>query len=110
MRGGTGVRDGNEPPADVDGRPQKRNPRRAQGAYPKRPVTQSDTAAKELKYCTLTALHNARPQWLTDAHAALDAAVANAYGWDVKISNADALQELLARNVSTSESIGQSDS
>ena len=109
MRGGIGVRDGNELPTDVDGRPQKRNPRRAQGAYPKRPVTQSDAAAKELKYRTLAALYNARPQWpqwLTDAHAALDAAVANAYRWHVEISNADALQELLARNVSASESVG----
>ena len=85
MRRGIGVRDGNESPADVDGRPQKRNPRRAPVACPKRRVTQSDTAPNEPKYRTLTALHNARPQWLTDAHAALDAAVANAYEWGVEI-------------------------
>ena len=36
--------------------------------------------AKALKSRTLNNLHNARPQWLSDAHAALDAAVAAAYG------------------------------
>ena len=42
--------------------------------------------------------YNARPQWLADAHAALDAAVAGAYGWPADISNDDALRELLALN------------
>ena len=41
---------------------------------------------------------NARPQWLADAHAALDAAVAAAYGWPVDISDEDALRELLQLN------------
>ena len=53
--------------------------------YPKRPVPRDETAAKELKKRTLTNLYNARPQWLADAHAALDAAVAAAYGWDADI-------------------------
>ena len=47
----------------------------------------------------LTNLYNARPQWLTDAHDALDAAVAAAYGWPADISDEDALRELLALNV-----------
>ena len=67
--------------------------------YPKRPVARDDKAAKELKKRTLTNLYNARPHWLADAHAALDAAVAAAYGWEADISEADALQELLALNL-----------
>ena len=42
-----------------------------------------------------------RPQWLADAHAALDAAVAAAYGWPAGISNDDALRELLALNLAS---------
>ncbi|MDE0100881.1 MAG: N-6 DNA methylase [Bryobacterales bacterium] len=68
--------------------------------YPKRPVARDEAAAKELKDRTLTALYNARPQWLADAHAGLDAAVANAYGWDVGISEDAALCEFLKRNLS----------
>ena len=56
-------------------------------------------AAKALKARTLTNLYNARPQWLADAHAALDAAVAVAYGWDADISEEDALGALLAMNL-----------
>ena len=67
--------------------------------YPKRPIPRDEAAARELKKRTLTNLYNARPQWLADAHAALDAAVATAYGWDVEISADDALSELFDRNV-----------
>ena len=67
--------------------------------YPKRPVPRDEAAAKELKKRTLTNLYNARPQWLADAHAALDGAVAAAYGWDADISEEDALGELLALNL-----------
>ena len=49
--------------------------------YPKRPMPRNEAAAKELRKRTLTSLYNARPQWLADAHAALDTAVASAYGW-----------------------------
>ena len=49
--------------------------------YPRRPVARNDAAEKELKKRTLTNLYNARPQWLIDAHAALDAAVAAGYDW-----------------------------
>lgn len=47
--------------------------------YPKRTVPRDEGAAKVLK-CTLTDLYNAQPQWVADAHAALDAAAAAAYG------------------------------
>ena len=66
--------------------------------YPKRPVPRDETAAKALKKRTLTNLYNTRPRWLADAHEALDAAVAGAYGWPADISDDDALRELLTRN------------
>ena len=66
--------------------------------FPKRPVARDETAANELKARTLTNLYNARPQWLADAHAALDAAVAAAYGWDEGISADEALRNLLTLN------------
>ncbi len=66
--------------------------------YPKRPVPRDEDAAKALKKRTLTNLYNARPQWLADAHEALDAAVAAAYGWSADISDDEVLRELLALN------------
>ena len=66
--------------------------------YPMRPVPRDEDAAKALKKRTLTNLYNARPQWLVDAHDALDAAVAAAYGWSADISDDDVLRELLALN------------
>ena len=73
--------------------------------YPKRAVARDAAAAKALKARTLTALYNARPQWLADAHAALDVAVAAAYGWDVGITEDDALRDLMARNQSGQQPI-----
>ena len=67
--------------------------------YPKRPVARNGAAAKELKARTLTNLYNARPQWLADAHATLDAAVAAAYGWDAGISEDEALRKLMGLNL-----------
>ena len=66
--------------------------------YPLRVVPRNEEAAKALKKRTLTNLYNARPQWLTDAHAALDAAVADAYGWTADIADTDALHKLLTLN------------
>ena len=66
--------------------------------YPKRPVARDEAAAKQIKARTLTKLYNARPQWLSDAHADLDAAVAAAYGWDAEISEEEALANLLVMN------------
>ena len=65
---------------------------------PPRPVPRDEEAAKALRKRTLTNLYNARPQWLVDAHAALDAAVAAAYGWPADITDDDALRELLNLN------------
>ncbi len=66
--------------------------------YPKRPVPHDEDSAKALKKRTLTNLYDVRPQWLADAHDALDAAVAAAYGRPADISDEDALRELLALN------------
>ena len=69
--------------------------------YPLRPVPRNEETEKELRKRTLTNLYNARPQWLADAHAALDAAVATAYGWDAEIKEEEALLALLRLNAST---------
>ena len=63
--------------------------------YPKRPVPRDEAAAKALKARTLTNLYNTRPQWLDDAHAALDTAVAAAYGWPADLPADDTLRRLL---------------
>jgi type II restriction/modification system DNA methylase subunit YeeA len=66
--------------------------------YPDRLLPKDEEAAKELKKRTLTNLYNARPQWLANAHAALDAAVAEAYGWgDDWRAGAFTDDEILAR-------------
>jgi len=66
--------------------------------YPDRIVARDEEAAKELKKRTLTNLYNARPQWLANAHATLDEAVAEAYGWgDDWRSGLFTGDELLAR-------------
>ena len=74
--------------------------------YPRRPVPRDEKAATALKKRTLTNLYNARPQWLADAHAQLDAAVAAAYGWPSDITDDAALNELLDRNVRAGHSGG----
>ncbi|MCY3959935.1 MAG: class I SAM-dependent DNA methyltransferase, partial [Chloroflexi bacterium] len=66
--------------------------------YPKRPVPTAAAPLRELRRRTLTNLYNERPQWLVDAHAALDSAVAVAYGWDTEIAEDDALRKLLELN------------
>jgi type II restriction/modification system DNA methylase subunit YeeA len=67
--------------------------------YPDRILPKNVEAAAKLKDRTLTNLHNQRPQWLLDAHAELDRAVAAAYGWPEDISTEDALAKLLALNL-----------
>ena len=68
-------------------------------AYPKRPIACDAEAERALRARTLTYLYNARPQWLADAQAALDAAVAAAYGWEEGITYDEALQELRDLNI-----------
>ena len=55
-------------------------PEEAAAGFPARPVARPGHEA-ELKKRTLTNLYNQRPAWLANAHQALDAAVAAAYGW-----------------------------
>ena len=57
---------------------------------------------RELRRRTLTHLYNERPQWLVDAHGALDGAVAKAYSWDAGMPDDDALRELLHLNLTNS--------
>jgi len=56
-------------------------------------------SAAELRQRTLTKLYNARPTWLADCHARLDAAVAAAYGWPADLSDDAILERLLALNL-----------
>lgn len=67
--------------------------------YPDRLLPRDDAAAALLAKRTLTNLYNARPAWLANAHAKLDAAVAAAYGWRADIATDDALERLLALNL-----------
>ena len=53
----------------------------------------------ELRRRTLTNLYNQNPTWLQNAHAALDAAVAAAYGWPPALSEQEILACLLALNL-----------
>lgn len=65
---------------------------------PARRVPKSIEARQTLSRRTLTMLYNSRPDWLLEAHRALDEAVAAAYGWSADISDADALDRLLQLN------------
>jgi type II restriction/modification system DNA methylase subunit YeeA len=67
--------------------------------YPDRIMPKDAKAAAVLKERTLTNLYNLRPQWLADAHDALDRAVAAAYGWPEEISTEEALAKLLELNL-----------
>ena len=62
-----------------------------------RPVPRDEYAAKALKTRTLTNSYNACPQWLAYGRAALDAAVASAYGGPVDSADEYALGVLLQR-------------
>ncbi len=73
--------------------------------YPDRILPRDADAAKKLKERTLTNLYNQRPQWLADAHDALDRAVAAAYGWPEEISTEQALEKLLALNLARSTNV-----
>ena len=56
----------------------------------------------DLRRRTLTNLYNQRPAWLNNAHMALDAAVAAAYGWPANQEGAAILERLLALNLQRS--------
>ncbi len=66
--------------------------------YPDR-ILPKDAAAEEvLRTRTLTNLYNERPAWLDNAHKALDAAVAAAYGWPADLTDDEILARLFALN------------
>ncbi len=70
--------------------------------YPDRIEPVGVAARAELKKRTLTNLYNARPAWLVNAHADLDAAVAAAYGWPADLSDDEILKRLLELNLARS--------
>lgn len=72
--------------------------------FPDRILPAGVAAKAELKKRTLTNLYNARPAWLSNAHAELDAAVAAAYGWPADLSDDEILKRLLALNLERSGS------
>jgi hypothetical protein len=47
----------------------------------------------------MTSLYNEPPEWLLEAHRAIDAAVAAAYGWPTDITTDEALDKLLQLNL-----------
>ena len=63
----------------------------------------SGAIAAQLGERTLTNLYNERPTWLDIAHARLDAAVADAYGWPAHLAEAETLERLLALNLERAE-------
>ncbi|MXS82176.1 class I SAM-dependent DNA methyltransferase [Nitrosomonas oligotropha] len=72
--------------------------------FPQRPVAKPGHES-ELKKRTLTNLYNAKPAWLINAHQVLDAAVAQAYGWDdytPDMPDTEILQRLLQLNLQRS--------
>ena len=86
-------------------RPRDHSHRRAgrvAGALSDRILPKNAEAAVKLKERTLTNLYNQRPRWLSQAHDALDRAVAAAYGWPEDIATDDALAKLLALNLERS--------
>ena len=68
----------------------------------------------ELKKRTLTNLYNQRPAWLQHAHAALDRAVWDAYGWDdpdsAGVDEDTILAQLLALNLERGSELSNRDS
>ena len=72
----------------------------AASPYPDRIVARAGFE-RDLAQRTLTKLYNLRPTWLAQAHAALDAAVAAAYGWadwTPDMADEEILRRLLALN------------
>lgn len=70
--------------------------------YPDRIIPKPEHAAA-LKKRTLTNLYNDKPDWLKNAHKALDKAVAEAYGW-ADYSDAMADEEILSRLLALNKS------
>jgi type II restriction/modification system DNA methylase subunit YeeA len=73
--------------------------RRREGWLNPAPVGGLQVSETELKKRTLTNLYNERPTWLSNAHATLDAAVFDAYGWPDQIDDSEILARLLELNL-----------
>ncbi len=83
----------------------QRTPEEEKAGFPARPVAKASFEA-DLKKRTLTNLYNARPAWLDNAHKALDAAAAKAYGWNdytPEMADEEILRRLLVLNLERSE-------
>ncbi len=79
-------------------------PEEEKAGFPKRPVAKPGHEA-DVKKRTLTNLYNARPAWLDLAHKELDAAVAEAYGWNdytPEMPDDEILRRLLVLNLERS--------
>ena len=61
--------------------------------------------ADQLRRRTLTNLYNEYPTWLVNAHAKLDAAVADAYGWPADLPDGEILERLLELNLERADVI-----
>lgn len=82
----------------------QQTPEEAAAGFPKRPVAKAGFEEK-VKKLTLTNLYNKPPTWLTNAHQALDVAVAKAYGWEdysPQMSDEEILKRLLELNLKRS--------
>jgi hypothetical protein len=66
--------------------------------FPDRLVATDQNAERLLAARTLTNLYNEKPDWLIEAHRAIDIAVAAAYNWPADISEDDALARLFELN------------
>ena len=75
----------------------QRTPEEEAAGFPTRPVAKPGHEAA-LKKRTLTNLYNERPTWLANLHAALDKAVAAAYGWEWPLSDDEILRRLFELN------------
>jgi hypothetical protein len=87
-----------------------RTPEEEKAGYPLRPVAKPGHET-DLNKRTLTNLYNARPAWLDNAHKALDAAVAKAYGWTdytPGMSDEEILRRLLELNQQRATTSAQS--
>ena len=77
-------------------------------SLPPRLVPVDEDADKQLRKRTLTNLYNARPTWLANLHATLDAAVFAAYGWPERLDDGALLERLLDLNFARDGASGRS--
>lgn len=75
----------------------QRTPEEEAAGFPARAVAKPGHGVA-LKKRTLTNLYNECPTWLANLHAALDQAVAAAYGWEWPLSDDEILRRLFELN------------